>query len=155
MARLVRCDHCSEEVVGDDYGNPPHGWITLRRPSFIDVQLCSWLCVEAYATAQLPDPPAPTLAEVGVTMQTINDYDVTQAMLTYGGSFVEQLARTWRAADPANRLRIKAAFPDYWKNYAELRAREMARPLTPEEQAEKDAEMRSMRGYSDDEKAWI
>lgn len=85
----------------------------------------------------------------------ITDYDVTQAMLTYGGSFVEKLALLFRAADPVNQARIKNAFPDYWLQYMELRQLEMARPLSPEEQAEKDAEMRSIRGLSDDEKARI
>lgn len=82
----------------------------------------------------------------------INDYDVTQAMLTYGGSFVEALAKAFRAADARNQARIKEAFADYWQQYADLRRQVMASPLSAEEQAEKDAERRALKGYSDSER---
>lgn len=77
-------------------------------------------------------------------MPEITDYDVTQAMLTYGGSFIEKLARAFRAADARNQARIKDAFADYWQEYTLVVF-----------SADKDAEMRSLRGLSDAEKARI
>lgn len=35
----------------------------------------------------------------------------------YGGSFVINLAAAWGAADPSNRLRIEAAFPEVLDKY--------------------------------------
>lgn len=51
---------------------------------------------------------------------TITDDDIADAMLAYGGSFVELLAALWRQADPENRARIKASWPEYWNQYKEL-----------------------------------
>ncbi len=50
------------------------------------------------------------------------DYDITEAMLLYGGSFVEALAMAFRKADVSNEIRIKAAFPEYWREYREKAA---------------------------------
>lgn len=48
------------------------------------------------------------------------DYGVTEAMRCYGGGFVSLLAQLYRQADPDNRQRIKAAWPEYWTQYTEL-----------------------------------
>jgi hypothetical protein len=50
----------------------------------------------------------------------MTDYQIVDAMLTYGGSFVQSLAQAWRCADAQNQARLKAAFPDYWDHYREL-----------------------------------
>ncbi len=55
-----------------------------------------------------------------MSQQQLSDYDITIAMLTFGGSFAENLAHTWRAADPINQARLKDAFPDYWAQYEKL-----------------------------------
>lgn len=47
----------------------------------------------------------------------MTDYDITGAMIVYGGSFVQALARAWRCADAANQAKLKAAFPEYWEQY--------------------------------------
>ena len=39
-------------------------------------------------------------------------------MLKYGGSFVHALAVAYGRADPENRRRIEAAFPEYFEEYA-------------------------------------
>ncbi len=57
----------------------------------------------------------------------MTDDDITQAMFTFGGSFVSKLGTLWRLADDENRARIKAAWPEYWKEYAELAALKAAR----------------------------
>jgi hypothetical protein len=52
-------------------------------------------------------------------------------MIEYGGTFVERLGRAWIAADSDNQARLKAAFPEYWEEYAEivrLRADERVKP---------------------------
>jgi hypothetical protein len=45
---------------------------------------------------------------------------VLEAMERCGGSFVRALAAAYRAADPLNQERLRAAFPDYWTKYAEI-----------------------------------
>lgn len=49
----------------------------------------------------------------------MTDYEIAEAMIVYGGSFVSSLGRLWQLADPVNRGRLKDAFPDYWKNYSD------------------------------------
>jgi hypothetical protein len=53
-------------------------------------------------------------------MSDTTDYDTTQAMLVYGGSFCVALARCYRVADPENRARLRYAFPELWRQYGEL-----------------------------------
>jgi hypothetical protein len=48
------------------------------------------------------------------------DLEVVTAMLRYGGSFAQALARCWQAADPINQQRIRVAFADIWLQYGEL-----------------------------------
>lgn len=51
------------------------------------------------------------------------DYDVIDAMLLLGGNFIQHLARAYRAADAENQHRLKAAFADEWRRYADLAER--------------------------------
>jgi hypothetical protein len=48
------------------------------------------------------------------------DFHVTKAMMTYGGGFVQQLGQLWQRGDNVNRAKLKAAFPEYWRDYAKL-----------------------------------
>jgi len=41
-------------------------------------------------------------------------------MIQYGGSFVSALGKAARYADVGNLARLRDAFPDYWRNYAEM-----------------------------------
>lgn len=50
---------------------------------------------------------------------TVTDYEITEAMIAYGGSFVSGLGRLWRVADIVNKGKLKDAFPDYWTNYSD------------------------------------
>jgi hypothetical protein len=58
------------------------------------------------------------------------DWEVTQAMETFGGSFVRNLAALCHTADPVNLAKIKATWPDYWLEYAEIAAQVKARGAT-------------------------
>ena len=53
-------------------------------------------------------------------MSKPTEYEVTNAMKLYGGSFIEQLTRLYDCADNTNRQRIREAFSDYWTEYEEL-----------------------------------
>ena len=53
---------------------------------------------------------------------TDREYATISAMLKYGGSFVQALARAALAADAENLARIKRAWPEYWKTYEEMGA---------------------------------
>lgn len=55
------------------------------------------------------------------------DLAVVGAMELLGGSFVKALAVAALKADPINLARLRAAFPDYWREYADLAARAAAR----------------------------
>jgi hypothetical protein len=49
-----------------------------------------------------------------------HDWDVTEAMIHGGGSFVQMLGRLHRLADADNASKLKMAFPEYWKRYSEI-----------------------------------
>lgn len=60
-------------------------------------------------------------------MSEPTDYDIVQAMQTFGGSFVQKLAVAYQFADSTNRARLTAAFPEYWARYRELARMKAAR----------------------------
>ncbi len=47
-------------------------------------------------------------------------YFVAQRMRKYGGSFVTALGEALSRADETNSVKIKIAFREYWKKYAEM-----------------------------------
>ena len=47
-------------------------------------------------------------------------YNVAKGMITYGGSFVKALGKALECADHLNQMRIKDAFPEYWKQYINM-----------------------------------
>lgn len=57
----------------------------------------------------------------------MNDYQITEAMIVYGGGFVHKLGWLFRAGDEINRRRLKKAFPAYWQQYAALAERDRQR----------------------------
>jgi len=50
----------------------------------------------------------------------LSDWDVTETMAKYGGGFVRALAACARRADEDNLAKLKAAFPEYWDEYATM-----------------------------------
>lgn len=50
----------------------------------------------------------------------MNTLDVANAMIKYGGSFIEALGRALLIADNDNAQRIKEAFPEYWEAHEVL-----------------------------------
>ena len=50
----------------------------------------------------------------------MTDHEIIEAMSMFGGGFAQALAYAFRCADTRNQERIKAAFPDLWKQYEEL-----------------------------------
>ena len=48
------------------------------------------------------------------------DFDITTAMIRFGGGFVKKLGETWLHGDMQNKARLKAAFPDYWEEYRHI-----------------------------------
>lgn len=48
------------------------------------------------------------------------EFEITEAMIIYGGSFVQSLGRLVRQADEDNKRRLVAAFPEYFEKYREL-----------------------------------
>jgi hypothetical protein len=63
----------------------------------------------------------------------MTEYDVTEAMLRYGGSFVQQLARLIRMADADNKRRLVEAFPEYLEQYRELARNAVVAPQSDKE----------------------
>jgi hypothetical protein len=47
----------------------------------------------------------------------MTDIQVTDAMIRYGGSFVQALAKAYQVADDRNRARLRLTFDDYFKEY--------------------------------------
>lgn len=50
----------------------------------------------------------------------MSEFEVIEAMVTYGGSFVQQLGRLIRLADADNKRRLVEAFPEYIAEYREI-----------------------------------
>ncbi len=50
------------------------------------------------------------------------DWEITEAMIRYGGSFVHSLGRLWRMADSVNKAKLQTAFPEYWIKYRDIAA---------------------------------
>jgi len=50
----------------------------------------------------------------------MTDFQITECMITSGGSFVVALGKLFRIADPDNRDKLKATFAGYFANYAAL-----------------------------------
>lgn len=50
-------------------------------------------------------------------MKTQRDYWTIEAMLKYGGSFVQALGKAAAVADRQNLMKIKITWPDYWEQY--------------------------------------
>jgi len=49
-----------------------------------------------------------------------SEWDILEAMTTFGGSFVKQLAVLYRAADAHNRRLLESTFRTYFAQYDEL-----------------------------------
>lgn len=60
------------------------------------------------------------LLAIMVATQEQEKAKVANAMLKYGGSFVKALGEALLHADPANTLKIKKAFSEYWQKYLEF-----------------------------------
>jgi hypothetical protein len=46
--------------------------------------------------------------------------DTLTRMINYGGHFARAIAQAWLVADPDNRERLEAAFPDLFARYANM-----------------------------------
>jgi hypothetical protein len=47
----------------------------------------------------------------------VTEWEVSQAMIRYGGSFVQALGRAFAVADSGNQARLRVAFPELWAEY--------------------------------------
>ncbi len=55
---------------------------------------------------------------------TEEEFKVVDAMHRHGGSFVKALAECFYRADMVNVIKLKEAFPEYWKQYEEMANKE-------------------------------
>lgn len=53
-------------------------------------------------------------------MSDVTDYEITDAMISYGGGFVNALGHLYRRADEINKAKLRMAFPEYWEQYREM-----------------------------------
>jgi hypothetical protein len=65
------------------------------------------------------------------SQQSPTDYAIVCAMERFGGSFVQALGLACRLADPVNFAKIKATWPEYWAEYAEVAKLRAARGEGP------------------------
>lgn len=59
------------------------------------------------------------------------EHEILEAMWTYGGGFVKQLAVLYRLGDAINRRKLVEAFPDYFQQYDEMAAMAQRERLAP------------------------
>ena len=50
----------------------------------------------------------------------MSDHEITEAMIAYGGGFVQCLGRLYRQADLINRATLVSAFKHYFDEYTEI-----------------------------------
>jgi hypothetical protein len=50
----------------------------------------------------------------------VTDHQVIEAMMTFGGRFVQNLGKALKCADERNFARLKNAFSDYLEQYREV-----------------------------------
>jgi len=55
-----------------------------------------------------------------MALELSDKLSVANAMITHGGSFVAALGEALIKADSENTVRIRMAFPEYWKQYEEI-----------------------------------
>lgn len=48
------------------------------------------------------------------------EWEIVNAMQLHGGSFVKALGTAFMKADISNFVKLKNAFPEYWKNYQKI-----------------------------------
>ncbi len=53
-------------------------------------------------------------------MNENKEFEIVQAMKTYGGSFVVQLASLYERADANNREKIRNTWSNYWQQYKDM-----------------------------------
>ena len=54
------------------------------------------------------------------TVHVIGDWDIVNAMIRHGGSFVRALGQCYQRADEDNMRRLREAFPEVWAKYGDL-----------------------------------
>ena len=57
----------------------------------------------------------------------VTDFEMAEAMRTFGGSFVQCLGRAWHHADEVNRAKILSTWADECERYRELARLKRAR----------------------------
>jgi hypothetical protein len=48
------------------------------------------------------------------------EWEILEAMEKYGGNFIQQLARLYRAADMENKRKLTSTFENYFQKYDEV-----------------------------------
>lgn len=48
------------------------------------------------------------------------NWEITEAMMRFGGSFVKDLGMLWRRGDLSNRRKLEDAFSEYWESYKRI-----------------------------------
>ena len=52
-----------------------------------------------------------------------SDYEITEAMIRYGGGFVQGLGKLYRLADAQNQAKLRETFAHYFVQYQRLALR--------------------------------
>lgn len=65
---------------------------------------------------------------------TAEEFEILEAMETFGGSFVSALAKAWKLADEFNQAKLKEAFDPYWRAYEDLVAHRKERAAAKEKE---------------------
>lgn len=62
--------------------------------------------------------------------ETISNFQIGQAMEKYGGSFIKGLGQALQHSDEQNAAKIKAAWPDHWREYEIIAERDEDKPAS-------------------------
>lgn len=66
-----------------------------------------------------------------------SDWQITAAMLQFGGSFVQGLGTLYRQADAENQAKLRYAFRGYFAEYAEIAKLQAARNAVTDTEAQR------------------
>jgi hypothetical protein len=76
--------------------------------------------LRAVRSALAAIPEGDSVREIRPNQSVPSDYEIVRTMERFGGSFVRTLAELCNRADPQNLAKIKATWPEYWQEYAEM-----------------------------------
>ena len=107
----------TEEIIPFPLERMFKSYPKLETKGYIKIPFDVKLSEENYAECVLEHFKKAILSETKKPIPREEMLKVANAMIKYGGSFVESLGKALLQADENNQQKIKNTFPEYWEKY--------------------------------------